>query len=36
MEDKEESFEKRFTMVRAKKIDYMENPAIAIYFQNMT
>ena len=25
-----------YTLIRAKKIDYLEQPAIAIYFQSMT
>ena len=28
--------EKEYTKIRVKKISYLQNPAIAIYFQNMT
>ena len=31
-----ESYETQYTKVRVKKIDYLESPAIAIYFFNMT
>lgn len=29
-------FETEFTLVHTKEIDYLQQPAIAVYFQNMT
>ena len=32
----ESTYQSEFTLIRAKTIEYLQKPAVAIYFQNMT